>query len=45
MKFAEENLEEVNMSKINYVDKNGTFELKNPEHTSGLYLPMASKKD
>lgn len=44
MEFAEENLEEVNMSKINYVDKNGTFELKNPEHTSGLYLPMASKK-
>ena len=32
------------MSKITFIDKNGSFNLKNPQHTSGLYLPLASKQ-
>ena len=31
------------MSKIRFIDENGTFELKNPQHTSGLYMPLASR--
>ncbi|SFH69357.1 Glycosyltransferase family 36 [Pseudobutyrivibrio sp. OR37] len=32
------------MSKINFIDENGSFEINNPQHTSGLYLPLASNK-
>ncbi|MBR4305896.1 MAG: cellobiose phosphorylase, partial [Ruminiclostridium sp.] len=32
------------MSKINYVDKNGTFSIENPENYNYLYFPIASKK-
>lgn len=32
------------MSKIKFIDKNGTFEVNEPGHTSGLYLPLASNK-
>ncbi|SDB19604.1 hypothetical protein SAMN02910298_00900 [Pseudobutyrivibrio sp. YE44] len=30
------------MSGIEFIDKNGSFKLNNPNHTSGLYLPLAS---
>lgn len=30
------------MSKIKFIDERGSFELNNPNHTSGLYLPLAS---
>jgi cellobiose phosphorylase len=32
------------MSQIRFLDKNGTFEVNEPGHTSGLYLPLASNK-
>ena len=32
------------MSKIRFIDENGSFEIKSPQHTSGLYLPLASTK-
>ena len=30
------------MGKIRYTDDRGSFEIKNPQHTSGLYAPVAS---
>ena len=30
------------MAGIKFIDNKGSFELKNPEHVSGLYLPLAS---
>ena len=32
------------MTKIKFIDKNGTFRLKNPENYNGLYLPIAGEK-
>jgi len=32
------------MSQIRFLDKNGSFEVNDPGHTSGLYLPLASNK-
>ena len=32
------------MNGIKFIDDNGTFKLKNPQHTSGLYLPLAGMK-
>ena len=32
------------MSQIRFLDKNGTFEVNDPGHTSGLYLPLAGNK-
>ena len=29
------------MSGYKFIDKHGSFEMKNPQHTSGLYLPVA----
>ena len=31
------------MRKINFIDNNGTFRIKNPENYSGLYLPLAGE--
>lgn len=32
------------MKDIDFIDKYGTFRIKNPENYSGLYLPLAGKK-
>ena len=31
------------MKKIEFIDKNGTFRIKNPENYSGLYFPLAGE--
>ena len=31
------------MTEIEFIDNKGSFKLNNPTHTSGLYLPMASR--
>ena len=32
------------MKNIDFIDKYGTFRIKNPENYSGLYLPLAGEK-
>lgn len=32
------------MKDIDFIDKYGTFRIKNPENYSGLYLPLAGEK-
>ncbi len=32
------------MSGYEYIDRHGSFRMKNPQHTSGLYLPVAGNK-
>ncbi|MCR5671321.1 MAG: cellobiose phosphorylase [Butyrivibrio sp.] len=33
------------MNKPEFIDNYGSFSLKNPQHTSGLYLPVAGRKE
>ena len=31
------------VSKVKFLDKNGTFQITNPENLSGLYFPIAGE--